>query len=348
MKKINAWTMVELVIALTILILLSTLCITVYKPNIQKAKIVIYATIKNLTQGNIAIMEANDNTLVEDNVVDGSNVYDWHCLRLADVFSLENNADCKVDSEKKKNLKVNLTFPTGVTVQGLTNDWLEPFDGSEYKIKNIVVDIDGRSGVNKIGVDRFPLRLYDGSGFTGMIQVVNCKSDKDVVYNDDTKVTLGGDFRPYCKQGFEANGNASNVVFDLDNKIISYDIYRATSSEEEATAELVASSLAPMDADCGAYGGEGFYHKKQCEDSSNKINGDYLRIRTKCATSTNCAECGNICPRNKDDNSNTDESSCTTMAASLNPEDLPCFTLLHKPSGGTTFLLETLIGQFDM
>lgn len=348
MKKINAWTMVELVIALTILILLSTICITVYKPNIQKSKIIAYATMKNLTQGNIAIMEANENELVKDNKVDGSDIYDWHCFHLADVFSLEGNSDCKVDGEKKKNMKVNLTLPNGVTVQGLTNDWLEPFSGSDYKIKNIVIDIDGRKGVNKIGIDRFPLRLYNGSGYTGMVQVVNCKSDKDIVYNEDTKVTLGADFRPYCKQGFDANGNASNVVFTLDNKIISYDIYRATSSDEESAAELVASSLAPMDADCGAYGGEGFYSKKECADATNKIGGDYLRIRTKCATSTNCADCGYICPKNKDNTGNTTADSCAAMLVETNPDDLPCFTLLHKPSGGTTFLLETLIGQFDM
>ena len=42
MKKLNAWTLVELFMAMGVIILLSTILATTYRPNVQKAKLYIF------------------------------------------------------------------------------------------------------------------------------------------------------------------------------------------------------------------------------------------------------------------------------------------------------------------
>ncbi len=357
MKKISAWTMVEVIIALSLILLLSGMCLTVYKPNVQKARIFVYAALKNLTRGNLAILQKDED--IDElpmgrakNIANNTNTdKDAYCIALADVFALKSLPDCKVDSEVYANTKVNITFPNESTVQGLTNNWITPYPESEFKFKNIVLDIDGSKGVNKVWVDRFPLRIYNGGAFTGNIQAVDC-SDDAVYKEDGTKIALDTNAKgknPYCKQGFTSNGAEVKKAFPRDKKVISYDVFRAATDEEETTGVLIASALSPMEADCGAYGGAGFFHKKQCGDTTKGV----YRILSKCATTENCDTCattgaGAICPKKADDSGVTNNATeCKAVATSLNPSDLTCFIVLHKPSGGTTFLLETLVGEFD-
>lgn len=354
MKKTSAWTMVEIVIALSLVLLLSGMCLTVYKPNVQKSRIFVYAAVKNLTQGNLAILQKTDEeelpTGKAKNIATGAATdQDAYCIALADVFALKTIPDCKVEGSTTNNTKVNITFPTGTTVQGLINDWKTPYSDADFSFKNIIVDIDGQAGVNKVWIDRFPLRIYNGSGFTGTIQPVDC-SDDAVYKEDGTKVTLtdATGKSPYCKQGFQSNGAEFKKAFPKDNKVLSFDVFRAATDDEETQGVLIASALSPMAADCGAYGGTGYFHYKQCGLAN-------LKILTECATVDNCEKCAStgsnpICPKKASDDTQYTNSKATCISEAQqkkNPNELPCFIVLHKPSGGTTFLLETLVGEFD-
>ena len=135
---------------------------------------------------------------------------------------------------------------------------------------------------------------------------------------------------PYCKNGFTPTGSVANVNLMNDNNIISYNIYKATSSASNAKAELIASNLSFKDADCMAFGSAtGFFNVNDCKAASIKIDD-------KCATTTNCATCdAQTCPTNCSD------------VATVNPEDISCITMLHKPSSGMSFFIQSIIGDAD-
>lgn len=342
MKKYQAWTLVEMVIAIIIITILSLVCLSNFKPNIQKTKVYIYAVMKNITSANMVIAEKYDDSL-DDETYEGDN--DWYCIHLADTFNLTTPVKCEKTLGKDT---INMRLPNGVEIKGLTNEWLEA-PSSEYYIKNILVDIDGfDKGLGKLWVDQFPLRIYNGSIYTGQVVPTNCADDgidetsSDYTGSDDDVSTKPHSYKsPYCK------GNTTNTA--MDDTIITYDVYKAESADETSRAVLVASNLSLMEADCGAYGGSGIYKAKQCDSNA--------RILPECATVQNCAICNasasdaavddgyDICPI-EDSEGNTGKD-CAEIAAFDNPDDINCFTLLHKPSAGTSFLLETLLTNID-
>ena len=57
-----------------------------------------------------------------------------------------------------------MKFVNGVTVKGVASEWVIPFENAEYQFKNIEIDIDGNKGMNRLWVDRFPMRVFKGSG----------------------------------------------------------------------------------------------------------------------------------------------------------------------------------------
>lgn len=347
----NGWTLAELMFAIIIILIITGLLIHIFKPNTQKARIFMYAMIKNINKGNSAVMEKYSSIALDD-----ENDEDWYCVHFADMFTLKSVPKC---DKTLANKDVNLEFPNGVTIQGLANDWLVPYDGAEYSMKNIVVDIDGQKGKNKIWVDRFPLKILNGGKYTGTVRIVDCSDDS--VYNtNDLKVTLTTNtgLSPYCKQKFDATGTAvskgisktvkSGTNIDYDANLITYDVYRATSSDGASKAKLVASALSPMEADCAAYGGDGVYNREVC--AQNKIKMAY-----RCATATFCETCAttkngaSICPPDPDnDDVQTTTTSCATVAGKYNADNLQCFTLLHKPNLGMNFFLDAVIGEIDM
>ncbi len=344
--KKSAWTLVELVLAMMVIILISGFLISVVKPNTQKAKIYVYATMKNLTKGNIAVIEKYENTETETpkdlTYQDPNSDNDTYCLEMADVFSLSGSPNC---SKNASISDVNLTFPNGVTVQGLASPWKRPYATSPFYFKNIIIDIDGEKGLNKIWVDRFPLRIYQGAKYDGTLQPINCADDS--IYDDDNKkIVLTDDLgkSPYCKQKFNASGASVAKNFLLDDNVITYDIYSAPTTGIQTKATFVASAQSPAMADCMAYGGNGYLNKTECAALG-------LKIHSRCAARITCEGCASvspsICPLGADNSTQTSEDGCMELATAnqFEDNDIRCFTLQHKPNGGMSFFVEGLIGS---
>ncbi len=352
MKKKSGWTLAELVIALIFIIVISVIGINVFNPNVQKSKIFIYAFLKNLTAANSAIITNKGDVIgtMEPDLID----YDWYCLQLADTLTTS-EFNCEYEADDTLNAKkVNITLPNGITIQGLTNPWRKPnCTGCEFQFKNIMVDLDGEKGLNKLWSDRFPLRIYQGGDMSGQIQTINCE-DQQMYASDGTIVDLTNDdgLSPYCYKGFNMDKGAENKNFWEDKEVVTYDVYRPNSQNEEGSAELVASAQSILDADCGAYGGDGFYTKKQCSYYSK-------RIFPQCATDSLCANCRStettnsydICPiRDPDDSSLgiTDTTTCMDAANEFNPKKSSCFIVLHRPGMPLPIFLQGIVGQLDM
>jgi len=162
----------------------------------NKNKIYIYAALRNLSMGNIAITEmpANGGYFYPNNASshDSSATTDWYCLYLADSFSLTANPECEKTTDTDGLGNVNLRFPNGIVFQGIASEWKLMYDGLYYK--DFIIDADGEKGSNKIGIDRYPMRVYRGNthqgiSIDGMVIPVEC--GKDYVYDkDDNKITL--------------------------------------------------------------------------------------------------------------------------------------------------------------
>ena len=330
MKK-QAWTMAELAVAIVIILIISCICTSIFKPNIQKAKFYAYAAVNNIRKGNAAVIEKS-NTLKGDDI-DGN---DWYCLNLADNFSLDSAINC---STTAGNDDVNISFPNGTTVMGLASAWKAPYEGANFFYKNILIDIDGPSnGKNKVWVDRFPMRIIAGSGkgAEGLVMPINCLND--VVYNSSQGKDIAVDESaksPYCPSSGAKN-------YGIDDQILTYDIYRLDSKAEGAKAHTVASLLSPMQADCAAYGGKiGYYSVEECA-------GAGFKILSACAVASNCSsyKTSDGTAYTFPDTSTT-EDGCSTIAQEKNPDGLSCFAIPHKPSGGTSFIMQALIGDID-
>lgn len=321
MKK-NGFTFIEIFTALIVIMIISGMCISSFKTrtNNQKLRLFAYASIVNLMKGNISAMDNNSSEIEKANVDDK----DWLCLQIADAFALKGSADCAVKSAG--DTTVNLTMANGVTVQGLSTPWIEVGGGfSKFKYKDIMIDIDGAKGLNKLYVDRIPLRILSGSKYTGIVQAINCGSYDNVYLKDQTKKS------PYCPEG-------KNVDYISDDSIITYDIYRQD-KKDSTNASMVASSQSTLKADCSAYGTEGIYDKNSCNTKGFNIN-------LRCLTADNCALCStypNICKDS--DGNNMDETKCKELAAANNPDNLQCFTLIHRPNAALGMILDTVVGK---
>lgn len=352
MKK-SAWTLAELTIAIIVLIILCRASMTISKNiNINKSKIFIYSAIRNLTMGNIAIMEmpANNESFYPDSagVADNDSTVtnDWYCIYLADSFSLSANPNC---SKTAANTAVNLRFPNGITFQGIASPWQTAYDGLYYK--NIVIDADGEDGMNKVGVDRFPVRVFRGSTFKGtsvdgMVIPVECGND--VIYDQNgSAIALS---TPYCTHGFTMTKGSANNKIASDDSVITQNIYRVTDGKNSTKATIIAGSLSTIAADCKAYAGKGFYSEAHC-----KAYG--ITLLERCAHASTCEDCATygICPNGGS------EDACNTLAES-NKLDVPdadnpsvtektgfqCFTLINKPTAGMGMFGSAVLGDIDM
>lgn len=411
MRKIKAFTLAEIIIAMIIVMIISAFMMPYLKPNQKKLKLYTYAAIVNLQKGNSALMgkyanlipaSANSSScainkysvgcktcnstectscqdgyeLVEDSL--GGTIkhvcefsatgsisytgipegYDGYCLRMADSFTLKTAAECR--TKPAGDATVNFVFSNNTTVQGISTPWILPYDGADYYFKNIVIDIDGEKGANKVWVDRVPLRIYAGNELNGTIMPVSCiESNGDFVYNGTTKVILDSTKRNlYCKQGFNATGAYANKNFLLDDDVTAYNVYRLkSSSDEESVAEMVSDGVSLMQASCSAYGDSGVFNKQTCslynDNVENATNKKGIRIHPKCITNKECYNCwkdtsNNICPRSDSGADVTDYENCKKIRDKYNPDDINCFMLPHKPSVGAGFIFNGLLDNMDM
>lgn len=324
----SAWTMVELTIALTILIIISFIGLSNFKPNVNKARLFMYATMKN-------IYEAN-NIIVSKYITEGSDLYqanvgtnDWYCVHLAEIFTLKDPAVCKTTTADNVS---NMTLPNGVTLKGVAKDWVTPYVGATWTYKDIIIDIDGDKGMNKLWADQFLVRIYGSGDFKGRVFPADCGT-YNVAYNGNTKVTLTKSV--YC-------GTNTAGLVNL-NEIVSYDLFRAKSAEENTTGFYVATNLSLLDADCRANGGSGLYGTDTCKGSNAR------RLDKKCVSDTTCAKCAEesgVCPCKNDDCTTIMSSTeCTNSIETANDGKFNCNVLQHKPQGGSSFILNTVFGD---
>ncbi len=353
MKKFNGWTFAEMVIAITIIIIISGIGINVFKPNVQETRIYTYAAVKNLLIGANSVYSkysSLDNS--KGNTNDTND--EWFCIQMGDLYTLKVPYDCKItnkENDKTNDTKVNMMFTNGMTIQGLTNKWIGP-EGVDYQFKNIVIDINGQKAANKVGFDRIPLRIYKGNNVNAMIMPVNCKDDSYYLSDGTKKSFTDSDGKsPYCKNGFSTfSGSAIQKDFKNNSEILAHDIYKANSNDSKTTANIVSFGRGVVEADCGAFGGTGFYSKKECGNYS-------ARIFPKCASTKLCTTCQaedssyNLCP-DKDKDGKTVAAptvdTCNEVAAALNPSNLSCFTVVHKPTGGLGILFGDMLGEIDL
>lgn len=300
MKK-QAWSMAELAVSLTIITVLAIFACNVVKPKTIKNQFFAYTSIKNIEEA-IATL-ANDNGNLSPDGTDS-----WICKQAADAFNSKTTPDCTSTKEET----VNFTMSNDVTIQGLSAAW------NVYGYKDIVIDIDGKKGYNKLGQDRFPLRIYDGGDLTGVVAPVNCNS------------SVAG---KVCNDGFDMNGTKSKINFTNNAEIISYDVFQIP-DEDSTEAHSRATSRTFKEADCGAYGGLGVYSIQECNSSGYKTIKD-------CLTSEICLTCNtggvNICP------DSTTAANCESKVSEYNPNNMSCFAIVHKPSAGASLIFEPLI-----
>ena len=195
MKKNSAWTLMEMIVAIAIISILSGFMLSTI--NIDVSKLFMYSSIKNLENATAIINDQFET--FHDQANTGSN--DWLCMKLADIFTIEDTINCTATTSGSAN--VNFVLPTGVSFQGLANAWLLPYTGALYYYKDIVVDINGTAGKpNKVWVDRFPMRIYSGSEFTGQVRVSNCAGDTfDNEDFYDQSIRIGAGNQRLCDPG---------------------------------------------------------------------------------------------------------------------------------------------------
>ena len=286
---------------------------------------------------------------------------DLYCLRLQDNFALKKPADCSTDNGaiSTGDPRVNLEFENGLTVQGLSTPW-QTKAGLTYKYKDFVIDIDGNKGANKVWVDRFPLRVYSGDTKNAVVTPVNCINGQDIAYKKATETTTEAvtlTTNPYCKQKWSADGSYANKNFLLDNQVISYDIYKLDSSEEDSLARIIIPNVSLLRASCIGYGHEGMFDKQECAKHNDTLEDGTVKTGIKmdkrCVTSYACKRCwqdssANYCPWGENGEEITSLSACETLREKYNPENITCFMLPHRPSASAGVIFNGMLDNVDL
>ncbi len=295
MKK-NAFTLAELTVCIVMMMILAIFAVTNIKPNENKIRLFVYGAMDNISAVVSTLVSEESSGLTSGNFVTSSGTYDWLCTKVGDYFTLKSEANCNTSASSTD---VNFTFTNNVTVQGFAAPWTEDSrkapDGTKYKYKEFVIDIDGAKGMNEDGIDRFSMRIYSGGLLEGALIPINQMTAKE---------------------------------------IINYDIF-VPESANASKATMVASYQSYKDADCGIFGGTGYFKDDECKSGGKKI---YL----KCLTTDLCSKCGQgICPKTEDGTQLTVDS-CKARVKTKNPNEIACFMMLHKPSTGAGLIIDTV------
>ena len=244
MNKKFAWTITELVVAMIFIMTIAGFMISNFKPNQQKAKINAFAAMRNIQKGVISVGDVKEkeqmtqwsggrkDIFTEVDTFKNANK-DTFCMLMADAFTIKSGTT--VNCAKNTAIDTaNITFPNGLEVYGLASAVVDlgksTTESKLYSYKNILVDIDGKRGRNRLGVDRFPLRIY---AIDNIVVPVNCAETEIYDWrlegiNGSTGIITMTDAQknPYCKTGKNFNGTRSTQNFLLDTEVITYDAFR--------------------------------------------------------------------------------------------------------------------------
>lgn len=199
-----------------------------YKPKERKFK-------KLTIDAYLKIEKAANEIHRRDNQIYTKNdTVDILCETLAKRYALR-GMNCKIT--KKGNIEKNFSFgKTKVTVYGMN---APAFFHDGTMVKDIIIDIDGDKGVNIIGVDRIPVRIYSSGRMGGMLSPVNC--------NVEDKKRYLMDISSLC-----SIGNSTNY---MDAKFpLSYNVLQVGGKKGES--RYIGKNISFLRADCTAYGSE--------------------------------------------------------------------------------------------
>ena len=124
--KKNGWTFAELLVALIIVVILSGFVLNTVKTSDKKQAMYLYSTLRNLKGATALViekLEEKKTIVTDDTVTIGGNENSKYCVGIADSMNLGAAADCKTTSNTT-DTTVNLEFPNGIQIQGLTTPWI--------------------------------------------------------------------------------------------------------------------------------------------------------------------------------------------------------------------------------
>jgi len=143
--------------------------------------------------------------------------------------------DCNVENRSIE--KENIEFKKGkMTIHGFSNP---PYYLYGVLVKDLFIDVNGKKGANKFGIDRVPVRIYSNGKLGGMISPINCNKEdyesKDVPYSKicpaDITINFMDTKKPFAFNVMQIGGKQGRTR--ILNKKVSY-----------------------LRADCVAFGGE--------------------------------------------------------------------------------------------
>ena len=361
MNKKFGWTLTEVMVVMIFIIAISGFLASVFKPRTQNAKIQAYAAIRNITKGVIAVHDkyssresdpTDDIFAGDEEPIDGKSKF---CLEMADAFALKKTPECTQEGQSGYKIGTpNLVLANGVEVYGLAQKPTYPIgfgnkmEYSYIKYKDILIDVDGKSkGMNKLGVDRFPLRIYLEDNLILPIIPVNCNEANDKYFDWKEDQMLNIVQSPFCKKGKEFDGAQSTQNFWNDDEIITYDTYRATISDQKGkTTQMVGFAQSLATTICGNFGGKRFLSAQQCANLKKHLFKECVKEETCDICSTVSPS---ICPLKSDGTSVMSKDECMQTYTALNNEDNTCLFLLHKPASGLSSIVGAIVGtDLDM
>lgn len=272
MKKINAWTLVELCVALFCLSVLVTVSLTIFKPRRIIEKVTYQAAFKNLQTINKVITADFENGLLPENPE--------YCRKILDVVNTSGNASC-----------VGSSFPSGGDdTMGMPNFRLtnmSMFYGFEQKFANgehieeygdrikVWVNIDGFEGKNAQNSDILPFWIYS----TGRVVPIEINDTVAQYLRGSVAVIDKNEIKPeYSPNETHTGDLAANYVPGSSYKIPNY-LNRAN-YQHSATVIKTYSNLSYMEANCMADTHE--YTHEECAERGYPIAPECDRHDYKC------------------------------------------------------------------
>ncbi len=244
-KRYNAWTMAELVVAMLVLAILMTLSIQAIKPKKIKTLPFAYAAVKNLNDAAKYVLgDKNVKNLPDGPISTPAANSNETCVGMAEAMSLLDDYNCvKTYNSAPANgrgKKGSPNFQTAnlISYSGLQKDFTSTYRGTASNagkcatvavgMKDIMIDIDGDDGENKVGKDQFPIKLLQ----TGEVVPGTCTN----ISPGTTPSECGG--ASFSNPTFTKHPSCGSVttMFINEKEPFAYSVYRSRPVTEEEIA----------------------------------------------------------------------------------------------------------------
>ena len=208
MKKIKAWTMAELGVALLCLSVLATVTIVVVQPRKVALRAYYEATFKNLKSINNVIVSNNDGSLPAEN----------YCETIRDTSNIGGTINCTSSSVptggSDKKGTPNFTLPNQAMYYGFEKKFSTSTDSDKFgkKIK-VWVNVDGTRGRNVSNDDVLPFWIYQSGKILPIeadANTANLLRASIVVYDKNVSVKTPKEIIPdlsYMEANCKANSD---------------------------------------------------------------------------------------------------------------------------------------------